>query len=163
MQAFPTSLLLALPQVPASWYEGAQAAGPLASFNAADSWVMHPHREGIVLIGDAAASNDPSFGCGLSLTLRDVRVLAEHLLATDDWLGAADAYAAEHDRHYGVIHRLTDWARELFYNLNPTAISDRERALSRLVADRSRAVDIIGLGPEFPADESHRRRFLGED
>jgi menaquinone-9 beta-reductase len=148
---------------PASWYEGAQAAGPLASFNAADSWVMHPHREGMVLIGDAAASNDPSFGCGLSLTLRDVRVLAEHLLATDDWLGAADAYAAEHDRHYGVIHRLTEWARELFYNLNPAAISDRERALSRLVADRSRAVDIIGLGPEFPADESHRRRFFGED
>jgi hypothetical protein len=71
--------------------------------------------------------------------------------------------ARDRTRSAGVIHRLTDWARELFYDLNPAAISDRERALSRLVADRSRAVDIIGLGPEFPADESHRRRFLGED
>jgi hypothetical protein len=26
-------------------------------------------RAGLVLIGDAAASNDPSFGCGLSLTV----------------------------------------------------------------------------------------------
>jgi menaquinone-9 beta-reductase len=148
---------------PTIWYENAQAAGPLASFNAADSWVMHPHRNGMVLISDAAASNDPSFGCGLSLALRDVRVLADHLLATEDWLGAADAYAAEHDRHYGVIHRLTGWARELFYNRHTAAIPDREDALSRLVADRSRAVDIIGLGPEFPADENHRRRFFGED
>jgi menaquinone-9 beta-reductase len=148
---------------PASWYESAQAVGPLASFNAADSWVMHPHREGMVLIGDAAASNDPSFGCGLSLTLRDVRVLAEHLLATEDWLGAADVYAAEHDRHYGVLHRMTSWARELFYNPSSTAMADREGALWRLAADRTRALDIVGLGPDFPADDAHHRRFFGED
>jgi menaquinone-9 beta-reductase len=60
---------------PAKWYERARAAGPLASYDASDTWVGHPHRSGLVLIGDAAASNDPSFGCGLSLTLRDVRCL----------------------------------------------------------------------------------------
>jgi menaquinone-9 beta-reductase len=149
---------------PPSWYEnGAHAAGPLASYDAADTWVTHPHRAGIVLIGDAAASNDPCFGCGLSLTLRDVRVLADHLLATQEWSGAADAYAEEHDRYYGVIHRLTGWARELFYDPSSTTTDVRARALARLSTDRTRTLDIIGLGPEFPADETHRRRFFGED
>jgi menaquinone-9 beta-reductase len=148
---------------PAAWYESARAVGPLASFEAADTWVTHPHRDGLVLIGDAAASNDPSFGCGLSLTLRDVRVLTEYLLSTKDRSEAADAYSAEHDRYYGVIHRMTGWARDLFYDPTPMAIADREGALRRLAADRTRALDIVGLGPEFPADEAHRRRFFGED
>jgi 2-polyprenyl-6-methoxyphenol hydroxylase-like FAD-dependent oxidoreductase len=95
---------------PATWYASDfRVAGPLASYNAADHWVNHPHRAGIVLIGDAAASNDPCFGCGLSLTLRDVRVLSDYLLTDGDWSAAADAYAKEHDRHYGSIHRMTSW------------------------------------------------------
>jgi 2-polyprenyl-6-methoxyphenol hydroxylase-like FAD-dependent oxidoreductase len=139
---------------PASWYaSGFQTAGPLASYDAADSWVNHPHRSGMVLIGDAAASNDPCFGCGLSLSLRDVRVLADHLLATGDWSTAADAYAEQHDLYYGTIHRMTSWARRM--NLDPSqeATELRERALPLLLADRTRGLDIIGLGPDFPADD----------
>jgi 2-polyprenyl-6-methoxyphenol hydroxylase-like FAD-dependent oxidoreductase len=145
---------------PEKWYEGARAAGPLASY---DARVSHPHRAGLVLIGDAAASNDPSFGCGLSLTLRDVRVLADKLLASDDWSGAADGYAEEHDRHYGVIHRLTGWARTLFYHPSLVPAVAREVALTRLLADRTRSLDIVGIGPDFPCDEATRRRFFGED
>jgi 2-polyprenyl-6-methoxyphenol hydroxylase-like FAD-dependent oxidoreductase len=149
---------------PAKWYEnGARTAGPLASYDATDTWVSHPHRAGIVLIGDAAASNDPSFGCGLSLTLRDVRVLADKLLASADWLGAADAYAEEHDRHYNAIHRLTGWARRLFYDPSPAAAAVRETALTRLAADRTRSLDITGTGPDCPCDETTRKRFFGED
>ncbi|HZP43387.1 MAG TPA: FAD-dependent monooxygenase [Candidatus Binatia bacterium] len=61
--------------VPGHCYAGARAAGPLATFDCADTWVDHPYRDGLVLVGDAAASSDPTFGQGLSLTLRDVRVL----------------------------------------------------------------------------------------
>lgn len=39
------------------------------------------------------------------LTLRDVRVLRDCLLATDDWHAAAHAYAQQHDRYYGALHR----------------------------------------------------------
>ena len=131
---------------PAEWYEGACAAGPLASYDARDTWVEHPHRAGLILIGDAAASNDPSFGCGLSLTLRDVRVLTDKLLASDDWSAAADSYAEDHDRHYGVIHSLTSWARTLFYDPGLAAAAVREFALTRLVADRTRGLDIVGIG-----------------
>jgi menaquinone-9 beta-reductase len=148
---------------PANWYDGAHAAGPLASYDARDTWVNHPHRAGVVLIGDAAASNDPSWGCGLSLTLRDVRVLADKLLASDDWSEAADGYAEEHDRHYGVIHRLTSWARTLFYHPSLIPAAARESALTRLLSDRTRGLDIVGIGPDCPCDEATRRRFFGED
>ena len=117
----------------------------------------------MLLIGDAAASNDPSWGCGLSLTLRDARVLADKLLASDDWYGASDDYAEEHDRHYGAIHRLTGWARALFYHPSLVAAAARESALTRLVADRTRGLDIVGIGPDLACDETARRRFFGED
>jgi menaquinone-9 beta-reductase len=48
--------------VPAEFYAGASVAGPLASFDGADNWVEHPYRNGVALVGDAAASNDPCFG-----------------------------------------------------------------------------------------------------
>lgn len=60
---------------PREWFAGAEVAGPLASFDCAETWVDHPYRAGVVLVGDAAATSDPTFGCGLSLTMRDVRVL----------------------------------------------------------------------------------------
>src|SRR4051794_3363481 len=47
----------------AEYYEGAQPNGPLATFDAADTWVEHPYRNGVALTGDAAASSDPSHGC----------------------------------------------------------------------------------------------------
>ena len=51
-----------------------------------------------MLVDDAAATNDPCFGCGLSLTLRDVRVLRDALLDVEDWDAACHRYADEHDR-----------------------------------------------------------------
>ena len=149
---------------PAIWYASDfRVAGPLASYDAADRWVPHPHRAGFVLIGDAAASNDPCFGCGLSLTLRDVRVLADYLCTADDWSAAADAYAEEHDRHYGAVRRMTSWLRYMYYDPSPAANQLRARALPQVLADRSRIPDFIRVGPDLPADEIHRRRFFCED
>jgi 2-polyprenyl-6-methoxyphenol hydroxylase-like FAD-dependent oxidoreductase len=149
---------------PATWYASDfRVAGPLASYDAADHWVNHPHKAGIVLIGNAAASNDPCFGCGLSLTLRDVRVLSDFLLTDGDWSAAAEAYAREHDDHYGTIHRMTKWIRRMLYDPSPEAIQLRERALPQLIADPTRGLDVVGIGPDFPADEIRRRRFFCED
>ncbi|MFL9936868.1 hypothetical protein P0D88_49815 [Paraburkholderia sp. RL18-103-BIB-C] len=39
--------------MPRDWYAGASVAGPLAAFPGADSWVDHPYRGGVVLVGDA--------------------------------------------------------------------------------------------------------------
>jgi hypothetical protein len=54
------------------------------------------YRVVVALIGDAAGTSDPSFGCGLSLTLRDACVLRDYTLASRDWHAAAEAYARKH-------------------------------------------------------------------
>jgi 2-polyprenyl-6-methoxyphenol hydroxylase-like FAD-dependent oxidoreductase len=147
----------------AEWFADARAIGPLASFDGADSWVDFPYREGIVLIGDAAAASDPSFGCGLSLTLRDVRVLKDHLLAEQDWGAAAWRYAEEHRRYYACLHRIHGWFRDLWFGAGAEADALRARALPRIAEDPTRIPDFLACGPEAPSDDSARRCLFGED
>ena len=99
----------------------ARGIGPLATFASDDIWVDHPYQSGVVLIGDAAAANDPMFGQGMALTFRDVRTLSDHLLATDDWEAACRAYAIEDDAYYHVLHIFSHWFEELFYTTGPAA------------------------------------------
>jgi 2-polyprenyl-6-methoxyphenol hydroxylase-like FAD-dependent oxidoreductase len=149
--------------MPAEWFASAQAAGPLASFDCAETWVPHPYRAGVILIGDAAGVSDPTFGCGLSLVLRDVRVLSNLLLTETDWDAAAHAYAEEHDRYFGSIHRQCNWMVELLYEPGPVAAERRERAFARLAEDSSRGPDIAGLGPESPSDDAAYQNLFGEN
>jgi len=149
--------------VPAEFYAGASVAGPLASFDGIDNWVEHPYRNGVALVGDAAASNDPCFGQGLSLTLRDVRVLRDELLNSDNWNEAADSYAAEHDRYYGVIHQATECFGRLFYEPGPSADQLRARALPLIAQDSTRMLDHITSGPDLPINDRLIRRFFGEE
>jgi 2-polyprenyl-6-methoxyphenol hydroxylase-like FAD-dependent oxidoreductase len=60
-------------------------AGPCATFPGDDTWTAEPFAEGVVLIGDAAGHNNPIIGQGLSLALRDVRIVGDTLLQSDDW------------------------------------------------------------------------------
>jgi 2-polyprenyl-6-methoxyphenol hydroxylase-like FAD-dependent oxidoreductase len=149
--------------VPAQWLENATPVGPLAAFSGADAWVPHPYREGVALLGDAAASSDPTWGCGLSLTLRDVRTLSERLLASDDWDAAAHAYAEEHDRYYGRLHTLEAWLSRGFFDVGPEADARRGRIFARAFTEAGRIPDIVARGPDSPCDEAARRRFFGED
>ena len=149
--------------MPAEYFEGADAAGPLASFEGADCWVEHPYKNGVALIGDAAYSSDPSWGQGLSLTLRDVRVLRDALLANDDWDVAGNAYAAQHDTYFGITHKTEDWFTQFFYETGPEAEARRNRAFPLIAQDPSRIPDAFFSGPDQPPDETTRRRFFGEE
>jgi menaquinone-9 beta-reductase len=144
------------------WYDGCTLQGPLATFPGADTWVEHPHRDGIVLIGDAAGSSDPTWGQGLSLTLRDVRVLRDALLSTGDWRTAAEDYATQRDHYYGALHKVTGWIARLNFDVGPQADMQRERALPLLAEDPSRMPDHLVSGPDLPADETVRLRYFGE-
>lgn len=148
--------------VPREFCADAVVAGPLATFDGADSWVDHPYARGVALIGDAAAASDPSFGQGLSLTMRDARVLTDNLLASDDWDAAGNAYAAEHDRYYGNIHKVERWYTDLFMARGPEADRRRERALPLIAEDMTRMPDHINSGPDVTADEAMRARMFGE-
>jgi len=144
-------------------YAEAIPAGPLATFDGAASWVEHPYRQGVALIGAAAAAPDPTWGQGLSLALRDVRVLRDHLLRNDDWEQAGNAYAQEHDQYYGVIHDFELWETQLLMDTGLEADTLRKQAFAGWREDRTRQLDILLSGPGPTLDEKARRRFFGED
>ena len=148
---------------PAEWYAEAKAVGPLATFDGADTWVEHPYQNGVALIGDAAAASDPTWGQGLSLTVRDVRVLRDYLRSHEDWDEAGHAYAEAHDRHYGVIHTVDNWLSQMFFETGPVGKARRARAFPLIAQDPTRAPDHILSGPDLPLNETVRRRFFGEE
>jgi 2-polyprenyl-6-methoxyphenol hydroxylase-like FAD-dependent oxidoreductase len=67
----------------------ARPAGPCAAYPMNDTWTDRPIAQGLALIGDAAGYSDPHLGQGLSVALRDVRILSELLLAGENWAPAA--------------------------------------------------------------------------
>jgi len=149
--------------VPESWFAGVESIGPLAEFEGADSWVESPVKNGVALIGDAAASSDPSWGCGLSLTLLDVEHLANALCASDDWSAALEGYAKEHDGYYSTLNRILGWMTELMWTPGPEADERRGRVLPRMISDPRGFPDPVGLGPFGPSDDQAKRLALGLD
>jgi 2-polyprenyl-6-methoxyphenol hydroxylase-like FAD-dependent oxidoreductase len=135
----------------------------LATFDGAEVWVEHPYKHGVVLIGDAAATSDPTWGQGLSLTVRDVRVLRDRLLGHEDWDAAGHAYAAEHDRYYRVIHTVDNWLTEVLLAIGPDAEARRAKALPLIAQDATRVPDHYISGPELPLNDTIRQRFFGEE
>ena len=149
--------------IPAAAFDGVTIGGPLATFTGDDTWVDHPYRAGVALLGDAAGVSDPTWGQGLSLAFRDARALRDALVDCDDWDAAGDRYAEEHDQYFQTIVEVENWLDTIF--LTPGSESDaiRARALPRIAEDPSRIPDHIFSGPDLPAGETTRRRFYGED
>jgi 2-polyprenyl-6-methoxyphenol hydroxylase-like FAD-dependent oxidoreductase len=144
-------------------YDGAlRAIGPLASFSSDEDWVEHPYHDGVALIGDAAATSDPVYGQGMSLTLRDVRTLSQKLLSDSQWDVAGNEYASEHGHYFDIIHTCCGWLRKMFQEQGPEADLRRATALPLIAADPTRIPDHIMSGPELPIDDSVRARFFGE-
>jgi 2-polyprenyl-6-methoxyphenol hydroxylase-like FAD-dependent oxidoreductase len=144
-------------------FEDVRQAGPLATFGCAHSWVDHPFRDGVALLGDSAASSDPTWGQGLSLTMRDARVLRDHLMRTDDWSAAGHAYADEHDDYAGRMHTFHQWMTAIYLATGSEADARRARAMPLIAKDPSRQPDSLFVGPDLPVDEAVRKRFFGED
>lgn len=146
----------------APFLAGAECIGPLASFDANDSWVKHPYQNGVALIGDAAATSDPSAGQGMAISFRDARVLRDHLLASPDWDRAADVYASEHDDYFATCHTATVWQRQVFQEQTPEARLRRQKAMPLIAEDPTRVPDYLFSGPDLPMDDGVRARFFGE-
>jgi 2-polyprenyl-6-methoxyphenol hydroxylase-like FAD-dependent oxidoreductase len=72
-------------------FRAARPAGPCAFYPMNDTWTDAPCAPGVVLIGDAAGWNDPIIGQGLSIALRDVRMVADVVRAGPDRSVAAFA------------------------------------------------------------------------
>ncbi|HSP56436.1 MAG TPA: NAD(P)/FAD-dependent oxidoreductase, partial [Dehalococcoidia bacterium] len=107
--------------MPAAYFEGARPAGPLATFAGNYEWADRPYRDGVALVGDSASTSDPTWGQGLSLTLRSVRALRDALLTDDDWDAAGVAYAEDHRRYWDTLRTVEGWWTDLFFGKGPEA------------------------------------------
>ena len=58
----------------------ATPAGPCATYPGDDTWTSQPCVDRVVLIGDAAGHNDPVVGQGLSIGMRDARLIRDLVL-----------------------------------------------------------------------------------
>jgi menaquinone-9 beta-reductase len=143
---------LAAQKVPAEWLTDVKFASPLAQFPAAHHWVDSPAKQGVVLIGDAAAKPDPTHGCGMSLALRDARVLSQCLRSDKNWSVAVMTCAAEHDRYHQALHRLETWFTGFLWDRGPEA--DARRAQFSPEMARTGLPDTVGLGPESAMPEA---------
>lgn len=141
----------------------AKPAGPCATYAMNDSWTDCPLIDGLALIGDAAGYSDPHIGQGLSVALRDVRVLSELLLAHEDWSPAAlRPYAEERAERLRRLRFCNAVATTLRGEFGPRARERRRRARELMQAHPE-----LGLwrratlaGPEsVPACAFHERVY----
>ena len=146
----------------ADQYAAAKSIGPLASFDVSDSWVEHPYRDGVVLVGDAAATTDPTFGQGLSSALRDARILRDELSKDSDWAAAAGRYADQRRAYFRTCHTVEGWIRLLLQDPSSHASALRAKAMPLIAQDPTRVPDHLNSGPDLPLNEQVRARMFGE-
>ena len=149
--------------VPDDIFGSTTVSGPLATFSGATNWVEHPYRNGVALIGDAAATTDPSWGQGLGLAIHDAKLLSENLMANENWEEAGNSYTAQHDRDTGIVHTFENWMAEVLCQTGPEADARLEKILPMWHQDPSRNPWTIVNGPSEPLDETARKRFFCED
>lgn len=146
----------------ADYLVDAKSIGPLASFDASDKWVEHPYHDGVALVGDAAATTDPTYGQGLSFALRAARVLRDELTNNSDWDAAGHRYAEQHQQSFHACHVVEGWFRKLFQDPSPESAALRTKAMPLIAEDPTRVPDHIFSGPDLPLNEQVRARLFGE-
>ena len=108
-------------------------AGPCAVYPMHDSWCDVPVTDGVALVGDAAGFSDPHLGQGLSIALRDVRLLAELLTDGDDWSPRAlSPYVEERSERMRRLRWVNELATTLRGEFGEAARERRARATSRM-------------------------------
>jgi 2-polyprenyl-6-methoxyphenol hydroxylase-like FAD-dependent oxidoreductase len=155
-----------LPQAAA--LANARPAGPCHSYGNEDTWTDSPVAEGVVLIGDAAGHNDPIIGQGLSITLRDVRIVSDILLAGADWSPAAFApYTEERRERMRRLRFVAALDSTLEGEFGPAAEARRVRVRELQAKDPALGLWFLAafVGPDaLPAsafESSVRERLLG--
>ncbi|HVN00475.1 MAG TPA: NAD(P)/FAD-dependent oxidoreductase [Caulobacteraceae bacterium] len=143
-------------------------AGPLLSYVNADSWTDQPFAPGVVLVGDAAGWNDPIIGLGLSITYRDVRIVSDLLLGSDDWSPATFApYAEERAERMRRLRFTAKLQASLDMEFGVAARARRADHFARAAGDPSLRAHAFAVmaGPEAVPEtmftEAHRARVLG--
>jgi 2-polyprenyl-6-methoxyphenol hydroxylase-like FAD-dependent oxidoreductase len=145
----------------------ATPAGPCAVYPMNDTWCDPASVEGVVLVGDAAGYSDPHIGQGLSIALRDVRLVSDTLFLGDDWRPTAFVpYAEERAERMRRLRWVNDVATTMRGEFGPEARDRRRRATERMRDDPSltafRRSTVAGPEqvPPEAFDDSVRERLL---
>ena len=138
------------------WFATARAVSPVASYPMEDTWIDRPYAPGVVLIGDAAGWNDPIIGQGLSIAVRDVRLVAAALLGTTDWSPATfEDYARERAERMRRLRATAEAVTRLRCDFTPRGRERRRAAFARFAADPAARLPIAAglVGPDaLPAE-----------
>jgi len=129
----------------------ATPAGPCASYPNERADADAQVADGCVLIGDAAGWNDPIIGQGLSITYRDVRMVRDVLLASDDWSPAAFApYVEERRERMERLRFSAAWLATLANEFGEEARARRLRTREREAANPLFRLPLVAtlIGPE---------------
>jgi 2-polyprenyl-6-methoxyphenol hydroxylase-like FAD-dependent oxidoreductase len=143
----------------------AEPAGPQGIFSNADIWPETAAADRIVLIGDAAGTNDPSVGNGIAMALRDVRELRDAIRESGLTQTALDLYALRRARYYGALRQYASWMGEIWLEEGPEADAKRVRfrTAREMDPDAGGFNMITMLGPrDLVPTEAARARFFGE-
>ena len=114
----------------------ARPIGPFNSFSNEDHWIEDPTAPGVVLVGDAAGHNDPIIGQGLSIALRDVRLVSEAILAGNRDRGSFQPYVEERLERMRRLRITARLAVTLRAEYGEQARLRRQRAGRRMRVDK---------------------------
>jgi menaquinone-9 beta-reductase len=144
----------------------ARQVGPIGYFANSVTWATRAMGNGVVLIGDAAGSLDPTQGHGTALALHDIRQLSDLLLGDDDWDAASAEYVRRRAVYFKVLHSYDQWQTMVGWGSGP----DVERL--REGKKRAQALDpslggfntLETRGPHgLVADAAARAMFFGAE
>jgi 2-polyprenyl-6-methoxyphenol hydroxylase-like FAD-dependent oxidoreductase len=108
-------------------FRAARPAGPCAFYPMNDTWTDGPAAPGVVLVGDAAGWNDPIIGQGLSIAMRDVRMVADVVRAGPDRSVAAFApYVQERQERMRRLRTAAEVATALVATFTPAGAARRK-------------------------------------
>jgi len=133
------------------WASG-RPAGPCGIFTGEDLVTESPVGPGVVLIGDAAGYISPLVGQGLSMALRDVRVVTELLRASHDWSEAAlRPFVVERAERMRRLRAITDLYSAVFADFSPGIAQRRLRVAERMESEATLALPFAAVfaGPEL--------------
>jgi 2-polyprenyl-6-methoxyphenol hydroxylase-like FAD-dependent oxidoreductase len=125
--------------------------GPCATYPGDDTWTDAPYADGVVLIGDSAGHNDPIIGQGLSIALRDARIVRDLVLNGARTPEAFASYGKERFDRMATLRLIADMMA-----VSQAEDCDNRDARIAFVAERVAAMEpevfalIAGLyaGPE---------------
>jgi menaquinone-9 beta-reductase len=133
-----------------------KVAGPCHGYANSDVWLDRITAPGVVLIGDAAGTNDPSIAQGLSLSFRDVRLVGDALAAgfTKSADGLA-AYVGERRRRMSRYRLLGHLVGRIRFEFADEAHARRQRIAARMATEPDLAFPMLAQTKGYEAVPEH--------